>query len=367
MKYNILSILTVLSIVNNKSAQSCLCSPSSYTFTVKYSGTCEDSIGFDAPAIDGVLCYYSQGGNPEGGDLNFPGDEAPSHKRRQLVSPELRQIYDFNVHGISFREQYEHARRSLKVADAITTITSVSFSEVDITTQLNIINQDSTYFNTTIDDGQILEFTSVSAQLNASEPLDEQLQFVPSGVMLVMFGINSDNIVVQNTMIWGYNTNYCSSEPLEDGAAIGWAVLSGGTPPSPAFCPAIQTTTSTEATTTRTTTTETSTTLGSSTTAVSDGNVSSTDTTTSTEATTEETIIEAASVEATTTEAPTTTASGGGSKSAKSIGTESSKATTKITIGIFDKSGKSKGSKGSSTSSKIGDAKAGKKEGHSSE
>jgi len=54
--------------------------------------------------------------------------------------------------------------------------------------------------------------------------------------MLLLFGVNGDNILVQNTVAWGYTIRECGGVPLnakED--ALGWIRLEDYTPPSAAF------------------------------------------------------------------------------------------------------------------------------------
>ncbi|EJK53704.1 hypothetical protein THAOC_26801, partial [Thalassiosira oceanica] len=67
--------------------------------------------------------------------------------------------------------------------------------------------------------------------------------------MLVLFGVNSEGAVVQNTAAWGYDADACE-EPFVRGEEprIGWVALEGWTGPDPAFCPAAATTTEATAT-----------------------------------------------------------------------------------------------------------------------
>jgi hypothetical protein len=118
-----------------------------------------------------------------------------------------------------------------------TIVTSVTFLEADSTPQLNIINQDSTYFNTSSSDGDVLSYTSISSSLDVTQSLTDQENLVPGGVMMVLFGINSASEVIQNTIAWAYNLDNCDVEPLEEGDGVGWATVGGGNePPHAAFC-----------------------------------------------------------------------------------------------------------------------------------
>ncbi|KAL7543445.1 hypothetical protein ACHAXR_012747 [Thalassiosira sp. AJA248-18] len=57
--------------------------------------------------------------------------------------------------------------------------------------------------------------------------------------MLVLFGINKDNIMVQNTVAWGYKLTECGVDSIDTGDAIGWISLEDYAPPRAAFCPAM--------------------------------------------------------------------------------------------------------------------------------
>ena len=120
-----------------------------------------------------------------------------------------------------------------------TIITSVIFVEIDTTPELNIINQDSTLFD--IDKGAdnddfLLTYESVSSKLDIHLPLDKQsVNHMPGGVILVLFGLNAANEVIQNRIAWRYTQNYCSDMPfLSDG--IGWVALDSYQPPYSKFC-----------------------------------------------------------------------------------------------------------------------------------
>ena len=90
---------------------------------------------------------------------------------------------------------------------------------------------DSTYFEIDASDDAILNYDSISAKLDTDLPLSDQLEYVPSGVMLILFVVNADNVVVQNTVAWGYTKDYCDVEPLSVGDDIGCIELEGYAPP----------------------------------------------------------------------------------------------------------------------------------------
>ena len=56
------------------------------------------------------------------------------------------------------------------------------------------------------------------------------------GVMVVLFGPNREGIVVQNTVVWGYELDNCSGVPVNTGDVIGWTKLQQYKSPRAEFC-----------------------------------------------------------------------------------------------------------------------------------
>ena len=81
-----------------------------------------------------------------------------------------------------------------------------------------------------------MEYESVSSRLDPTAPLSDQVNDVPGGVILVLFGVNAANEVIQNRVAWGYARNYCDEVPLSPGAEVGWITLESFDPPYSAFC-----------------------------------------------------------------------------------------------------------------------------------
>jgi hypothetical protein len=108
----------------------------------------------------------------------------------------------------------------------ITEVTSILFLEVDTTPELNVLNQDTSYFSTNLTDGSTVTFTSISNGLDPSMSLEEQMDKVPGGVVVVLFGTDEEGNVIQNTIAWGYGgEGYCESEPLALDDSIGWIAI----------------------------------------------------------------------------------------------------------------------------------------------
>ena len=79
-----------------------------------------------------------------------------------------------------------------------TTLTSMLFLEMDTSPTFSILNQDSQYLNTNLPDGSIMTFDSISKNLNGSMTLEDQLEYLPGGVMLLLFGLDElNNVIVQ--------------------------------------------------------------------------------------------------------------------------------------------------------------------------
>ena len=72
--------------VANAQDLQCSCSPTSYNFRLNLNGNCDTTTGFDNAAVDGSLCFFTQGGDPndiDGEDIDFGGS---GRQRRQLTS-----------------------------------------------------------------------------------------------------------------------------------------------------------------------------------------------------------------------------------------------------------------------------------------
>ena len=132
--------------------------------------------------------------------------------------------------------QVEQEERHIQELDTqVTTVTSVTFLEFD--SEMNhILNQNSTYFETSLSNGESISYPSISSTLDLDLPLVDQAEMVPGGVMLVLFGLNRENIMVQNTAVWGYKLDNCQGPAVNDGDSIGWTTLSDYIPPRAAFC-----------------------------------------------------------------------------------------------------------------------------------
>mmetsp|Transcript_12116 Transcript_12116/g.26122 ORF Transcript_12116/g.26122 Transcript_12116/m.26122 type:complete len:443 (+) Transcript_12116:528-1856(+) len=377
----------------------CSCSPTTYNFHLNFSGTCTSSVGLDdkPESVEGSVCFFTKGDPTDiedGATIDFGGSPTSrmgeKEARRNYVG--LRKLRSGEeeeqsstgrqrrrwrrslLEGVDFTKEREYAKmlaakqqqqhqqqqqrqdggRTLQggLDTTPTIVTSVTFLEADSTPQLNIINQDSTYFNTSSSDGDVLSYTSISSSLDVTQSLTDQENLVPGGVMMVLFGINSASEVIQNTIAWAYNLDNCDVEPLEEGDGVGWATVGGGNePPHAAFCDGVtDVPTASPVTTSPVTTSPTDPPVV--------GSTMATIATTTTEAaiTTSQVVTsEATESPATTTHATTVVVVAG--KSTK--GTKSTKGSKSSSEGgIFDKSGKTGKSNNNDAEEYETDAKA---------
>ena len=192
----------------------CSCSPTQYTFLLDLAYNCITStISDETDGIDGSLCYF---GDANGLESILPGDMVLGGKGG--VGPITKSGYRI------FPQDRRRLQSSSAPAVPIVEVTSILFLEVDTSPELNIINQDSTYFSSNLSDGSLITYDSISKKLDYTVPLEDQMDLVPGGVVIVFFGTDEEGNTVQNTVAWDYGGT-CESEPLQNGDTIGWIVL----------------------------------------------------------------------------------------------------------------------------------------------
>lgn len=110
--------------------------------------------------------------------------------------------------------------------DPVTEIVSVQFLEFDTSGDLTVINQDDTYADVSLSDGDRIKFDSASSFLDTSLPLEDQMSgpaLVPGGASLILYGRTEAGVVVRNRFFWLYDLN-CGAEndPVQVDDMIGW-------------------------------------------------------------------------------------------------------------------------------------------------
>ena len=86
-------------------------------------------------------------------------------------------------------------QRALQNDPTVEVVTSVTFVEFDSKID-SVLNQNSTYFKTELYDGDVITYPSISADIDYTKPLSEQTDLLPGGIMLILFGVNKNNVVV---------------------------------------------------------------------------------------------------------------------------------------------------------------------------
>ena len=215
----LLLLLASTLLPNTISQELCSCSPTQYTFRLELTSNCDTStISDETDGINGSLCFF---GDATGLESILPGDMVLGGKGG--VGPITKSGYRIFPRGV---------RRRLQSSSApvlpITEVTSILFLEVDTSPEFNIINQDSTYFSSNLSDGSLVTYDSVSKKLDYTVPLEDQMDLVPGGVVIVLFGTDEEGNTVQNTVAWDYSGT-CEGEPLKEGDTIGWIVLVSST------------------------------------------------------------------------------------------------------------------------------------------
>ena len=110
---------------------------------------------------------------------------------------------------------------------------SAQFLEMDTSTNMNIINQDDSYLNNATfppsDNGitdYTLTYTSISSTLNPDLSIEEQLDIVPGGVILILVALTNGGEVIRNRIMWTY-TMGCGMEDVTvlNGDEFVWATF----------------------------------------------------------------------------------------------------------------------------------------------
>ena len=109
-------------------------------------------------------------------------------------------------------------------------LVSAQFLEMDTSPDMNIINQNDEYIYIPDDPSDVsdvtLSYTSVSANLDPAVPLEDQLDLLPGGVILILVGRTAIGEIVRNRLMWTY-TMGCGEEDLtvRVGEGLGWTMF----------------------------------------------------------------------------------------------------------------------------------------------
>ena len=212
----------------------CSCSPTVFTFVLSLNQTCNDNDIEDNSGIDGSFCFTEEGvAVPEppppadDEEADNTADPADSTRDALISDAELKATATTSGATIEyFGYEEDGLVRKLQSDDPVTEIVSVQFLEFDTSGDLTVINQDDTYADVTLMDGDKLKFNSASSFLDTSLPLSEQMSnpaLVPGGASLILYGKTASGVVVRNRFFWMYDMN-CGEEnsPINVDDEIGW-------------------------------------------------------------------------------------------------------------------------------------------------
>lgn len=110
--------------------------------------------------------------------------------------------------------------------DPVVELVSIQFLEFDTTVDLGVINQDGTYIDVLLSDGDLIELYSASSLLDTSLSLEEQMSspaLVPGGASLIIEGKTADGTIVSSSIYWGYDMSCgMDNQPFKVGDRFGW-------------------------------------------------------------------------------------------------------------------------------------------------
>mmetsp|Transcript_16754 Transcript_16754/g.36180 ORF Transcript_16754/g.36180 Transcript_16754/m.36180 type:complete len:395 (+) Transcript_16754:180-1364(+) len=210
----------------------CSCSPTIFTFVLSLDQTCDDNDIELNDGIDGSFCFTEEG-------VAVPAppvvevEEAATNATTMDVANNMTDTTN----------DLEPVRRRLQASDPVTEIISVQFLEFDTSGDLTVINQDDSYADVSLADGDRLKFASASSFLDTSLPLDDQMStpaLVPGGASLILYGKTESGVIVRNRFFWMYDMN-CGrdNEPVKVDDEIGWVTVAEVSNAWPTFCPAL--------------------------------------------------------------------------------------------------------------------------------
>jgi hypothetical protein len=189
----------------------CSCSPQSYTFQLLLNGDCSSSTlsRDDANGISNVNCHIVATG---------VNDIQRVRNDDHLLS-QIRSTLPKITKPLPTDRQSPSQTSSTTVAY----ISSVLFIEFDTSGTLILINEDPRYLAyANLTEGMTVTYPSISQSLNLSLGLEEQLQYVPGGAGLFIFGSNIEGeVILSSRLVWEFS-GACDVTVEMEGKTLGW-------------------------------------------------------------------------------------------------------------------------------------------------
>ena len=220
----------------------CSCSPTTFNLRLNVAGNCA-ATSTSRTGVTDPLCLIFQ--SPD--TTAIRGDEIELNNINDIqatFSEGKDQRMSDNWHRrLSQDENEQSLNKNKRVLNSVTTpvkIKDVEIWEFDSSGAYKVINKKS-FSDQSLSDGDVIEFVSISSKLNPNIPLEDQLQYLPGGLILRYLGFNSNDEEVVNVMTLEYNVKDCTAEQITGGNFIGWLFVEDVTLASGAFCPVIPT------------------------------------------------------------------------------------------------------------------------------
>ncbi|KAL3763950.1 hypothetical protein ACHAW5_005135 [Stephanodiscus triporus] len=202
----------------------CSCSPQSYSFQLSLNNDCSSStLSGDDDGISNTNCRIT-------------ASEFENARRVVLADNLLSQIQSALPKITKRLTDRQSPTQTSNTTVAY--ISSVLFIEFDTSGTLSLINEDTRYLaNVNFTEGRTITYSSISQSLNASLGLGEQLQYVPGGAGLFIFGNNNEGeVILSSRVVWEFS-GACDVAVEIEGKTLGWIDFVETVPAQSEFCP----------------------------------------------------------------------------------------------------------------------------------
>ena len=192
----------------------CSCSPLKYDVVLDLSRDCSTDDLDGVPGVGLTFCFLAE--------ASLGSDD------RRLLGKSGKRSFLRELHDGANKRKLQPQQFDAMDPASITVV-SVQFLEFDTSGELIVINQDDTYADVELSDGDSLTFDSISANLVPGVAAGDQLDYLPGGVQITMRGkvgtADGQEVVVSNRLTWSY-TNECDDVPVVGSdEGIGWMTI----------------------------------------------------------------------------------------------------------------------------------------------
>jgi len=272
ISYRAAALSALLFTTTSTNAQdTCSCSPTKFTFKLSLSQNCNTNDIASNSGIAVSYCFVDEGvtlPTPFASSSGTKAKTLKTHGNSMLggilggsvgvedVVKDLERTNAFDDEPIRRSLQHDNidnnnnssnnnnvdSERQLQSNSGTTPpieILSIQFLEFDTSNLLTVIHTDNSYTDTSLSNGDTVEFFSSSSFIDTSlDTLEEQMEYVPGGASLILYGRLENGDMVRNRFFWLYDMT-CGegseeSVTVEDG--IGWVTVDETSGAWPKFC-----------------------------------------------------------------------------------------------------------------------------------